>query len=250
MKVVSVAVLALLVSCVAAIQLPPGFNSANDIASVLAAEPESAKESRFAEVTGADTVAFKDASVAAAPPTVDDDEGNAEYDAQIEQIDADIKKLKENIAESEECARRLNEQNGELRSLQDQKDHVEKEKEKRILQLKLEKQMRDLEEINKMSRSLRQKFAELKRTQKVIQTRMTGTRTSLSQLENEDDGTTVENLNDHSNALGQEIQSMQSTQEKILANAHVQAVKDVKNNLAQAQTAQAASIKESNSMYN
>jgi len=249
MKLVSVAVLALLVACVAAIQLPPGFNSASDIASVLAAEPDSAKESRFAEVTGADTVAFKDASTAAAPPTVDDDEGNAEYDAQIEQIDADIKKLKENIAESEECARRLNEQNGELRSLQDQKDHVEKEKEKRILQLKLEKQMRDLEEINKMSRSLRQKFAELKRTQKVIQTKMTGTRTSLSQLENEDDGTTVEDLDKNTNALGEEVQTMQLSQEKVLANAHQQNVQDVKNNLNQAKAAQAASIKETNGMY-
>jgi DNA repair exonuclease SbcCD ATPase subunit len=234
MKVLTIVVVALFVSCVAAIQLPPGFNSASDIASVLAAEPESAHESRFEEVNApaADTVAFKDSTTSGS--SNEDDEGDAEYDAQIEQIEADIKKLKENIKESEECARRLNEQNAELRSLEDQKDHVEKEKEKRVLQLKLEKQMRDLEEINKMSRSLRTKFAELKRTQKVIVTKMSGTRTSLSQLENEDDGTTVEDLNQNTVNLGQEVASMQSTQEKILANSHVSNVKAVQNNLNQA----------------
>jgi len=165
------------------------------LATVLANEPDAAKEVRFASVQGpiSDSITFKDDSDSGYKSSVlsnkrEADEADADVsdiDAQVEQINADLKKLKEAIAESEECARRLTEQTAEVRSLQEQKQHLEKEKEKRILQTKLEKQMKDLAEINRMSRSLRTKFSELKHTQKLIKTKMTGTKSSLSQLDSD-----------------------------------------------------------------
>lgn len=232
MKAVVFVALALCLSMVAAAELPPGFENANEVAQVLANEPEAAKESRFASTSAAansasDSITFKDTSAGSS-----DDEGDAEYDSQIAQVEADMKKLQENIKESTECARRLQEQQAEMRSLEEQKAHLQKEKEKRSLQVKLEKQMRDLSEINRMSRSLRTKFAELKRTQKIIKTKMTGTRTSLQQLDQEEDVTTND-LVDHSKNLAGEVSSMQSSQQKIVANGHAKSIKAIEAGLKQ-----------------
>lgn len=207
-------------------ELPPGYNSADELASVLSSEPESA---RFAEQLpsgcgaspcGADTVTFTDAagsSSASAPKFTGEDDETAEFDAQIEQVKQDIKKLKENIKESEECARRLKEQQAEYRSLNEQVEHLQREKEKKILQNKLEKQMKDLSEINRMSRALRSKFQELKRTQNLIKTKMTGTRTTLQQLDNEAEGDAdTDDIADKADQLGADLDAMHSKQLKVL----------------------------------
>lgn len=231
-------ILALCLAVVAANELPPGFNSPTELATVLANEPESAKESRFAQVGDAgDSITFKDPSATSAG----DDEADAEFDSQIAQVESDMKKLKENIKESEECARRLEEQNAELRSLGEQKSHLEKEKEKRNLQVKLEKQMRDLSEINRMSRSLRAKFAELKRTQKIIKSKMTGTRTSLQMLDTEEEVPTSE-LVDHSAQLTGEVAQMQQMQAKALANEHNNVIKGITSGLKQARDVHSDSL--------
>jgi len=232
MKFVTLTVLAMCLAIVAATELPSGFNSASDVAAVLANEPEAAKESRFAQVasSGSDTITFRDSGSSVTSSS--DDDTDSEYDAQIEQVENDMKKLKENIKESEEACNRLREQQSELRSLEEQKSHLEKEKEKRVLQAKLERQMKDLEEINKMSRALRNKFAELKRTQKVIKAKMTGTRSSLNSLDNEPalDGDVVKAQPDN---LASEMNSMQEAQKKILNNAHTRQSSSLKAGLKQ-----------------
>jgi len=223
------------------VQLPPGYNSATELATVLANEPDAA---RFAAASfGSDTITFKDDSVGGGsdraykrPPSGDEenDADVAEFDAQIEQINQDLKKLREAIKESEECARRLSEQQAEVRSLQEQRDHLEKEKEKRILQAKLEKQMRDLAEINRMSRSLRTKFSELKHTQKLIKTKMTGTRSSLSQLDADSEPLDASTLNEAAENIGQEVDAMQKAQQDLLARSHSRNTKTVKNTITTA----------------
>jgi predicted nuclease with TOPRIM domain len=220
--------------------LPPGYNSATELATVLANEPDAA---RFASASfGSDTITFKDDGAGGGGGGGGgggehhhggggEDEGDAdvaEFDAQIEQIDQDVKKLKEAIKESEEYARRLSEQQAELRSLQEQRDHLEKEKEKRILQAKLEKQMRDLAEINRMSRSLRTKFSELKHTQKLIKTKMTGTRSSLSQLDGDSEPVDASTLTEAAESIGQEMEAMQKAQDDILRQSQNRNKKAVK----------------------
>jgi DNA repair exonuclease SbcCD ATPase subunit len=223
-------------------QLPPGYNSANELATVLANEPDAA---RFASASfGADTITFKDDGAAGAgaapssrPRSSGDDETDAdvsEFDAQIEQINNDLKKLKEAIKESEECARRLSEQQAEVRSLQEQRDHLEKEKEKRILQAKLEKQMRDLAEINRMSRSLRSKFSELKHTQKLIKTKMTGTRSTLSQLDADTEPLDTSALSEAADNISQEVDAMQKAQQDLLGRSHTRNTKQVKSTITSA----------------
>merc|ERR1712072_1313609 len=118
-----------------------------------------------------DTITFKDGG--AVDAAVSGSEVSSEFDAQIEEVKRDIKRLKEGIKESEAAARRLREQKAQLRALFDKMQHLEKEKEKKILESKLNKQMKDLEEINRMSRALRTKFNELKRTQGLIKTKIT-----------------------------------------------------------------------------
>jgi len=220
--------------CASAMALPPGYNSASELATVLANEPDAA---RFASLSsGSDTITFKDDSAAASSSAggdkkAGDDESEAdvaEFDAQIEQIQVDLKKLKEAIKESEECARRLAEQQAEVRSLQEQKEHLEKEKEKRILQSKLERQMKDLAEINRMSRSLRTKFSELKHTQKLIKTKMSGTRSTLQQLDDAGEPTGAAELGEAADALGSEVEAMQKAQSELLARAHNKNAKAVK----------------------
>jgi chromosome segregation ATPase len=228
----------LAVSCAA---LPPGFNSASELATVLANEPDAAREVRFAQVQGpiADSITFKDdsdsgykSSVLSARREADEADADvSDIDAQVDQINADLKKLKEAIAESEECARRLTEQQAEVRSLQEQKQHLEKEKEKRILQTKLDKQMKDLAEINRMSRSLRTKFAELKHTQKLIKTKMTGTRSSLSQLDADTEPISNTDVSENAADIEKEIDSMQKAQAELLARTHAKNSRNVKQSL-------------------
>jgi DNA repair exonuclease SbcCD ATPase subunit len=220
------AVLIVLLSCVcaSAVKLPPGFNSAGDLATVLANEPDAA---RFASASyGSDSITFKDdapaASSGGAKSTGDDesDADVAEFDSQIEAIVGDIKKIKEAVKESEECAKRVAEQQAELRGLIEQKEHLEKEKEKKILQTKLEKQMKDLGEINRMSRALRTKFSELKHTQKLIKTKMAGTRSSLGQLDSDTEPLSDSQLNEAAENIGAELDAMHKAQGDVLSKAH------------------------------
>jgi len=241
---------ALVASCATATssreELPPGFNSATDLASVLANEPDSARDARFAQVSGiggADTITFKDDN--SAPYSEynarrrekdEEDADTGEFDSQIQQINQDLKKLREAIRESEECARRLTEQQAEVRSLNEQKEHLEKEKEKRILQTKLEKQMKDLAEINRMSRALRTKFSELKHTQKLIKTKMSGTRSSLNQLDADSEPLSSTDLSEAADDLGSEVDAMQKAQAAILAKAHSKNSKAVRGTITTANT--------------
>lgn len=210
--------------------LPPGYSSASELAQVLENEPTAAQQVRFV-ATGAglpgDTVTFRDSSssftpgVGSSTPTDPQiDEINAEYDGQIEDVKKQVKALRVAIKESEQCARHLTEQRAQLQSLDEQKEHLEKEKEKAILEAKLQKQMKDLAEINHMSRSLRTKFAELKRTQQLIKTRMTGTRSSLNQLDEMDTAVDLSGLTDTGNKLGADVDAMHAAQKRILDGAH------------------------------
>jgi hypothetical protein len=226
-----------------ATQLPPGYNSANELATVLANEPDAA---RFASASfGGDTITFKDGGddhhdAAPADPHSgggDAESDTAEFDAQIEQINHDLKKLKGAIKESEECSRRLTEQQAEVRSLQEQKEHLEKEKEKRILQAKLEKQMKDLAEINRMSRSLRAKFSELKHTQKLIKTKMSGTRSSLSQLDSDSEPQSSSDLSESTDAITSEVDAMQKAQTELIAREHKSTSQALKKTLVRANKA-------------
>jgi len=260
-----VAIVALLLCALCAVQgnlLPPGYESAEELANVLANEPASA--SRFAEAAAADTITFRESqtpgSVTVSDPSqqqqgggcgcqatapvsnnggcgcqedgVDDD--TSEFDAQIEQIEKDVKNLKLAIKETEECAKRLQEQEAELRALKEQKDHLEKEKEKKVLQAKLERQMRDLAEINRMSRSLRTKFNELKHTQKLIKTKMIGTRSSLNQLDSEPQ-IDSDMLSDSAAMLGKQMEAMHKSQLAMLSSAHARNEQHLKNELDSAQ---------------
>jgi len=155
----------------------------------------------------------------------------SEYDTQIEEVQQTISKLKGTIKESQECANRLAEQRAQYRSLQSQLDHLQREKEKKILEDKLQRQMRDLDEINHMSRSLRQKYNELKRTQQLIRTRMTGTKTSLSQLD-EEDAETDDTVVDDGNQIASEMDAMHQMQSKILEMSHFKNSKSVRDNIA------------------
>ena len=176
--------------------------SPDELAALLANEPNDAP--RFAErlpatgtitfgggcgtvtnpcATMADTSSSSSSSGPAVNPEIE--EIKSEFEGQIEELKKNIKKLQIAMKETEACARQLKEQKVQLRTYEEQKDHLEKEREKAILEAKLRKQMRDLQEINRMSRSLRGKFDELKRTQEMIKSRMSGTRASLNQLDNE-----------------------------------------------------------------
>jgi len=253
MRVLIAAVcLAVFASCATAMrvgsELPPGYNSANELATVLANEPDAARDARFAQVSGgggvmggADTITFKDDGAGDSNwkseynsrrrAKDEEDADTAEFDSQIEQINGDLRKLKEAIKESEECARRLTEQQAEVRSLNEQKEHLEKEKEKRILQNKLEKQMKDLSEINRMSRALRTKFSELKHTQKLIKTKMSGTRSSLNQLDADTEPISSSDLNEAADDLGQEVDAMQMAQAALLAKSHAKNTKAVRSSM-------------------
>lgn len=233
--------LVLLISCLAFVcadtDLPPNIGSVSELASVLANEPASA--ARFSEAaSSSDVVSFREegcgnncgsSSPATQPaPSDDNSEDDAEFDSQITQVDEEIKRLREQLKESEECARHVTEQKAEIESLQEQREHLSKEKEKAVLQRRLDKQMKDLAEINKMSRSLRQKFNELKRTQKLIRTKLQGTRSSITQIESEPEVTTGDLSNAPDN-IGSEMDAMNEAQEAILKRSHELNGKEVRD---------------------
>jgi len=209
--------------------------STDELARVLADEPASASEARFMETRGStDTITISGAS---SSPTgslsgseVSSEE--TEFDGQIAQFEEDVKKVKLQIRESQKCARRLFEQQAELRNLQEQITNLNKEKQKFILQGKLEKQMKDLSEINRMSRTLRQKFGELKRTQQLIKTKLTGTKSSLNQLEGNADMSTSE-INESAKDIVSEVDTMHKAQSVALDSAHKVNSKEVKNQINQ-----------------
>jgi len=240
MKLLVVCIALCLALVVADTDLPPNFSSANDLASVLANEPAAAN-ARFAETASTDVITFRDdsnspgcsggsCSQGEAPSSSNSEEDDGEFDSQIGQVEEDIKRLKEQIKDSEECARRLTEQKGELDSLVEQREHLQKEKEKTILQKKMDKQMRDLAEINKMSKYLRQKFGELKHTQQLIKSRLTGTRSSLKELDS-DSEINMSDIKDAPDAIGSEVDAMQKAQSAILKHTHEMNSKQVRDTI-------------------
>jgi DNA repair exonuclease SbcCD ATPase subunit len=251
MRVVAIA-LVLVALCGAAYgaQLPPGFNSANDVANILANEPAAARfvatsESSCATAgTGCgetDSVTFSDSVKTVS--SLGGDDSSSEFDGQIEQIDSDMKKLEEEKKEAEECAKRAKELDAEIKGLKEQKDRLQREKDKASLQSKLEKQMKDLNEINEMSRSLRNKFNQLKRTQQVIKSRMTGTRATLNQLDSEPAASEGE-LADGAENIASEVDALHKAQNKLLSSSHKKASKTVEQTLKQAHASHKEASKE------
>jgi len=212
------------------LDLPPGIGSAQELANVLANEPESA---RFESVPSDTVTTGSFGSGSSKDNDPEREAAEAEFDGQIAELEKNLKRIHQAMKESEECARRFNEQKAELRSLEEQKEHLEKEKEKKILEDKLTKQMKDLSEINRMSRSLRTKFAELKRTQELIKTRMSGTRSSLSQLDADDDVDADEVKQDAAN-IASDVDEMHKQQNKILEREHSTNSRYVKDTLSHA----------------
>lgn len=218
-------------------QLPSDLENPSDLAKILSSEPAAASH-RFAEVHASnDVITFReDGSPAAGSSSSSVSEGSeeeTEFDAQIAQVEDDVKKVKDQIKESEECARRLADQKVELRNLNEQLEHLNKEKQKHILQGKLDKQMRDLAEINRMSRALRLKFADLKRTQQLIKTKLTGTKTSLNQLDGNAD-LTVDDVNESTKDIVSEVDHMHKAQSDLLARAQGINSKEVKKEMTHA----------------
>jgi len=211
----------LLVLCAAIVAAETDLPSTSELSSLLSNEPIAA---RFAErPTESDFVSFSDGSSSSSPESGSSSSSNGgeegEFDAEISQVEEDIKKLKEQIKESEEYARRLTEQKAEMETLIQQKERLEKEKEKNILERKVRKQMKDLSEINKMSHGLRKKFMELKHTQDLIKHRLMGTKISLKELEGDSDVTTEE-MHTETDQIGKEIERMQKAQTDILKRTH------------------------------
>lgn len=241
MKLYVFALLALVAVATASMDdLPPGYASPTELATVLASEPEAASQARFQQTSG-DVISFGDKGTSSSTGATggdaeEGDESTSEFDAQIDNVKKEIGELKNAIKESEECARRLSEQKAQLRNLQDQMDHLEKEKERKILEEKLGKQMKDLSEINRMSRSLRQKYNELKHTQNLIRSRMSGTRSSLNQLESEGDYD-PSSTEDASKNIASEMKAMHAAQAKILAASHAVNTRTVKSHLKSANNA-------------
>jgi chromosome segregation ATPase len=199
-----------------------------DLGSLLEEEPAAASQSFVETKETRDSISFSDSGSASASDPVAAEE--SEFDGQIAQVEEDMKKVKEQIKESQECAHRLMEQNAEYRTLTENRDRLLKEKEKVILQSKLEKQMHDLAEINRMSRTLRTKFAELKRTQQMIKSRLTGTKASLNQLEASPD-LTMDDIKKEDASIVKDVDEMHSTQKKLLTRAQTSDTDAVKKEL-------------------
>lgn len=169
------------------------------------------------------------------------DSDPSEYDAKIEQVQAQLKALDAELKEAEEAARRVTELRAQKRDLQENLDNWQKEKEKAILEQKLAQQMQDLNQVASMSRDLRTKYNELKRTQDLIRSRLTGTRTSLSQLEG-DQGDDVNVVVDDGQQIAAEMDAMHKAQAQILSASHYKNVEEVKRHLAAAQRAHASAV--------
>jgi len=208
-------------------------DSEADVDQVLAEEPLAAS-SRFLEVQGStDVITFRDESSGKSGSLSSGDGEDSEYDGQIAQVQEDIKRLKETIKHTQECSHKLTEQQAEMRTLAEQRDNLLKEKEKTILQGKLDKQMKDLSEINRMSRALRKKFGELKHTQQLIKSKLTGTKSAMNQLEAAPDMTTDE-VNENTKDIVNEVDSMHKAQSDILGRAHKTNSKEVKTEITNA----------------
>jgi len=206
-----------------------------DVASVLEAEPEAAQH-RFSEVHSAgDVITFREDSshAGAGSASASQSDGaseDSEFDGQIAQIEEQMKRSKEQIKESQTCSHKLSEQKAELRALHEQLDNLNKEKEKQILQGKMDKQMKDLQEINRMTRALRGKFTELKRTQQMIKSKLTGTKSSLNQLEANPD-MSADDVNESTKDIINDVNTMQKAQAVTLKTAHSRVSKDVKTEI-------------------
>jgi len=213
--------------------------SADDAAKVLADEPAAAS-SRFAEThNSGDMITFREGSSPSAGSGAFGADGeDSEFDGQIAQVEEDIKRLKLQIKETQQCAHRLPEQKAEYRALSEQRDNLQKEKEKQILQAKLDKQMKDLSEINRMSRALRSKFSELKHTQQMIKSKLSGTKSSLNQLDANPDLST-DDVNESTKDIIGEVNQMQKAQSSILDSAHSRISKDVKKEINNANSVNA-----------
>jgi len=208
-----------------------------DVASVLENEPEAAK-ARFAEVQSPTVVTFREDSshAGSATSSASSSEGSgedSEFDGQIAQLEEQMKRTKEQIHESQACGHRLLEQKAELRALHEQLDNLNKEKQKQILQAKMDKQMKDLQEINRMTRALRTKFTELKRTQQMIKSRVTGTKSTLNQLEANPD-MSADDVSENTKDIVNDVNTMQKAQTTTLETAHSRISKDVKNEITKA----------------
>jgi len=215
----------------------PDF-STDDAQKILADEPAAASN-RFAEVRN-DVITFREGSASSshAGAGVGADGEDSEFDGQIAQVEEDIKRLKAQIKETHECARRLPEQKAEYRALAEQRDNLQKEKEKHVLQEKLDKQMKDLSEINRMSRALRNKFTELKRTQHMIKSKLSGTKSTLNQLDANPD-LSSDDVNESTKDIIAEVNQMQKAQSTILDTAHSRISKDVKKEINNANSVNA-----------
>jgi len=215
----------------------------SDVASVLENEPEAAKV-RFAEVhSPGDVITFREDSShsgAASSSSAGSAEAgeDSEFDGQIAQVEEQMKRSKEQIKESQACAHKLNEQKAELRALNEQLENLNKEKQKQILQAKVDKQMKDLQEINRMTRALRNKFTELKRTQQMIKSKLTGTKSSLNQLEANPD-MSADDVSENTKDIINDVNTMQKAQATTLETAHARVSKDVKTEINKANTVNA-----------
>jgi len=210
----AVVIFAILSICTFATAIRTTDFSVDDAAKVLADEPAAAS-SRFAEVhSSGDVITFRESSAAssgsAGSSSSSADGEDSEFDGQIAQVEEDIKRLKAQMKETHACAARLQEQKAEFRALAEQRDNLQKEKEKQLLQAKLDKQMKDLSEINRMSRALRSKFGELKRTQQMIKSKLTGTKSTLNQLDANPDLST-DDVNESTKDIIQEVNTMQKS---------------------------------------
>jgi len=233
----AILVFALLTICTLASAIQTKDYSMDDASKILADEPASASM-RFAEVRGAgDVITFRDGASSGSSPSsgsaAASDGEDSEFDGQIAQVEEDIKRLKLQIKETQQCSHRLQEQKAEFRALAEQRDNLQKEKEKQLLQGKLDKQMKDLSEINRMSRALRTKFTELKRTQQMIKTKLSGTKSTLNQLDANPD-MSADDLGENTKDIVNEVNSMQKAQAKILESAHSKVSKDVDKEITKA----------------
>jgi len=237
----AIVIFALLGLCTLATAIQTRDFSIDDAAKVLADEPAAAS-ARFAEVhNSGDVITFREnsgpsSSSGASSGSADGED--SEFDGQIAQVEEDIKRLKAQMKETLACAHRLNEQKAEHRALAEQRDNLQKEKEKQILQAKLDKQMKDLSEINRMSRALKTKFTELKRTQQMIKSKLTGTKSTLNQLDANPD-LSSDDVNESTKDIIQEVNSMQKAQSSILEGAHSKISKDVKKEINNANSVNA-----------
>lgn len=139
-----------------------------------------AAKARFAQLSS-DNVHFvgegdTDASTAATPPA-------SEYDEQIAQLDAQLVKAQQSVKESEACASRLASSRAQVLNLNAQKDHLNKEKKKRILKGVLMRNMDDLQNLHSEANALRKQFNDLKAAQASIKAKIADVQAQIKQFD-------------------------------------------------------------------